>query len=85
MATQIAATAITSPKPVVIALDTVYTPPLRGIRCGASGNVAVKNINDTTITFTNVSAGEVLRGQISQVLTSGTTVASPTTNLVGLQ
>lgn len=80
------ATALTNPKAVPIVLNTIYTPPLRGIRVGvSSGNVAVKNIDGDTVVFTNVTLGEILKGQIQQVLTSGTTVDSPTTNLVGQQ
>lgn len=85
MATVAAVTAVTPPRAVAVALDTNYTPPLRGIRCGATGDVAVKTVGDATIVFTNVQVGETLRGQFQQVLTSGTTVASPTANLIGLQ
>jgi hypothetical protein len=60
---------------------------LRGIRVGttAGGSVAVMNHRGDTVTFTNVVQGETIRGQFQQVLSSDTTVDSPTTDLVGLQ
>ena len=76
---------IHGPLAVAVVLDTDYKPMLRGIYCGATGNIAVVNHSGDTVTFTNVPAGSTIRGQFQQVKTTGTTVASPTTNLVGLQ
>lgn len=67
-----------------VVLDAVIDPPWRGIRSGATGDLAIVDGNGETHTITNVQAGETIRCGIQKVLTTGTTIASPTTNLKGL-
>ena len=45
------------------------------------GNVAVEFIDGTTYTFLSVGAGQTISGEISKVLTTGTTA----TNIFGLK
>ena len=73
------------PQFVTIALDTTFVPPLRGLRVAAAGDVAIIDTGGITRTIVNVLAGETIKGGIQQVLTTGTTVTSPTTNIVGLR
>lgn len=63
----------------VTALDaTVYDPPLMLLRCGGAGNLAVKGLDDVTVTITGVLAGEYVPGPIKNVM-----AASTVTNLTG--
>lgn len=73
------------PEFVTVALDTDFVPPLRGFRSAAAGDVAIIDTGGTTRTIASVVAGETVRGGIQQILTTGTTVTSPTTNIVGLR
>jgi hypothetical protein len=70
---------------VVIAVDTDYVPPLMGIRSGATGTLVVVDGAGNTRTILGVLAGETIRCTIQRVVNSGTTIASPTTNLLGLR
>lgn len=70
---------------VTIALDTAYVPPLRGFRTAATGDVAIIDCGGTTRTIKSLLAGESVMVGIQQILTSGTTVTSPTTNILGLR
>jgi len=58
--------------------STVYDPRPRALRIGAAGNVAVRDVDGTDITYA-VSAGEVLAFSASRVLATGTTA----TGIVG--
>lgn len=67
-----------------IVMDTIYDPALRGVRCAAAGDLAIVDSDGVTRTIKAVLAGETLRGGIQKILTAGTTIASPTANIVGL-
>ncbi len=70
---------------VTIALDTTFNPPLRGFRTAAAGDVSVVDGAGNTKVIPTMLAGETFRGIVQQITTSGTTVASPTTNIIGLR
>lgn len=68
----------------VITLDAVIVD-CRALWVGAAGNVAVDmKGTGTSIVFIGVPAGTLLPIQANKVLTTGTTVASPTTNILAL-
>lgn len=56
---------------------TTYSPPLRGIYVGVSGDVAVKFNNDETVTYVGLASGILhpIAG-IKQILSTGTTATS---------
>ena len=65
-----------------IALDTDFPEPSL-IYVGATGDVAVMPwIGSTAVVYKTVPDGAVLPVLVKRVNTTGTTVASPTTNLV---
>jgi hypothetical protein len=72
-------------EPVTVVLDTAFTPPLTGFRAAASGDVAIIDNLGTTRTIKSVLAGETVDVCCQQILTTGTTVTSPTTNITGLR
>ena len=73
------------PSFVTIALDSEFKPPLCGLWVGAAGNVAIIDTGGNTRTIVGIPAGTTIKGGIQQVLTAGTTVAAPTTNIIGLR
>lgn len=73
------------PEFVTIALDTDFSRPLRGIRVASAGDVSIIDTSGTTRVIKSVLAGETIKGGIQRINTSGTTVTSPTTNIVGLR
>lgn len=61
---------------------TVYTPPLRAVYVGSTGNVAVLAVGDTVaVTFIGVPTGQYILVQCSKVMSTNTTA----TSLVGLR
>lgn len=52
----------------------------RGIYVGGAGNLSVVFVDDTAVTFSNVSAGTTLPLRVSRVKATGTTA----TNIIGL-
>ena len=62
--------------------DTVYSPPLRAVYVGSTGNVAVLAAGDSAaVTFVGVPTGQYVLVQCSKVMETGTTASS----LVGLR
>ena len=61
--------------------STVFTPPLRGIYVGGTGDVAVTTMLGTVITFTAVPAGFILPVYCSKVMSTNTSA----TSMVGLR
>lgn len=49
---------------------------LMGLRCHASGNVAIKLTNDTAAVTWTVEAGEIIYGRIKNVMATGTTLTN---------
>lgn len=70
---------------VPIVMDTEFDPPLCGIRSSAAGDLVVKDGSNTSRTIVAVLAGETIKAVIREVVTSGTSIASPTTNLIGFR
>jgi hypothetical protein len=70
---------------VTIVLDAVNAPPLKGFRSAAAGDVSIVDGIGNTRVIVGVLAGETVRGCIQTITTSNTTVASPTTNILGLR
>lgn len=60
--------------------DSDLATSVRALFVGGAGNVAVKTVGGTTLTFTGVVAGSILPVRCVQVLSTGTTA----TNIVGL-
>lgn len=60
--------------------DTVFSQPTRAVWVGGTGDLAVKMVDETTLTFTAVPAGVLLPIRVQKVLSTGTTA----TNIVGL-
>ncbi len=59
--------------------------PFRALYVGAAGAVKVTTIDGDTVTFPGVPAGFVLPVSAKLVWTTGTTVATPNTNIIGLK
>lgn len=59
---------------------TVYAPVLRALYVGGTGNVRVRTVQGTTVTFTAVPAGFILPVMVDMVLSTSTTA----TGIVGL-
>lgn len=68
-----------------IALDTDMNEPARALWIGAAGNLRVTFVDGSVVTLPNVSAGVILSISVKRIHSSGTTIASPTTNIVGLR
>jgi len=66
-------------------LDTDYPLLLRGFRTAAAGDVSVRRPDGTDVTIPALLAGETFRGLIKRINTTGTTVDSPTTNIIALR
>lgn len=64
--------------------DTVDLPQPSIIYVGAPGNVKVNTTWGTTVTFVALQAGQVIPVQVRRVWSSGTTVATPNTNLLAI-
>lgn len=60
--------------------DATVLAPTRGIYVGVAGNVAVKLLNGTTVTFTAMASGIIHPIRATQVLSTGTTA----TNIVAV-
>lgn len=58
---------------------TVLEPFVRALYIGGTGDVAVRFIDGTTVTFSAVPVG-ILQVEVDQVLSTGTTA----TNIIGL-
>ena len=58
--------------------------PCRALWVGASGNVSVVMSDGTTATFVGVNAGTLLPICVRRVRSTGTTVATPNTNILAL-
>ena len=55
--------------------STVYSPPLRGLYVGVTGNINLVTSNGNTVLFSNVPVG-ILPVWCSQVLSTSTTASS---------
>jgi hypothetical protein len=64
--------------------DTVDLPQPSIIYVGDFGNVSVITAFGNTVTFTGLNSGQVIPVQVRRVLSTGTTVASPNTNLLAI-
>ena len=64
--------------------NTVDLPQISIIFVGASGNVKVTTAQGTDVTFVGLQAGQVIPVQVRRVWRTGTTVASPNTNLLAI-
>lgn len=67
-------------KPAVLDADIVGH--CVGLWVGAAGAVAVLMLDDSSRVLPGIPAGTFVRGRFKRVLTTGTTVASPTTNIL---
>ena len=67
--------------------DTVADPNgvFRGLYFGAAGAVKITMANGDIVTFPNVGAGTVLPCACTMVWSTGTTVSTPNTNIIGLK
>jgi hypothetical protein len=66
--------------------DTTDDPhgPFAALYVGAAGAVSVVMVNGQSVTLPGVPAGTTLRIAVKRVNTTGTTVATPGTNIIGL-
>ena len=64
--------------------DTVNLPQISIIYVGAAGNVKVTTAYNTDVTFVGLQAGQVIPVQVRRVWSTGTTVATPNTNLLAI-
>lgn len=66
--------------------DTVQDPngPFSALWVGAAGTVKLQTRNNDTLTLVGVPAGTLLPIACQAVWSTGTTVATPNTNIVGL-
>lgn len=55
---------------------TVFDKPTRGIYIGGAGNIAVRMVSGTVLTFTSVPAGSILPVQVDQVRAANTTASA---------
>jgi hypothetical protein len=62
--------------------DTVNLATPSVIYVGAAGNVKVTTAQGSDVTFVGLQAGQVIPVQVIRVWSSGTTVATPNTNLL---
>ena len=62
--------------------DSVNLPEPSIIYVGAAGNVKVTTARGSDVTFIGVQAGQVIPVQVLRVWSTGTTVATPNTNLI---
>ncbi|WP_287344546.1 hypothetical protein [Mesorhizobium sp.] len=69
------AAAVTVSDTTVVAFDAIY--------CGAAGNVAVRTVRGSTVTFTGVPAGTILPVKVDRVMSTNTTVTVG--SMVGLK
>ena len=69
-----------------ITLDATFTTLPRGIYIGASGNLTMRfpDAPSTDVTFPGLQAGTILPVRPISIRTAGTTIASPTTNVIVL-
>lgn len=59
--------------------------PFRGLYVASTGNIKVTHVDGTVATYPSVPAGFILPAAITRVWSTGTTVATPGTNIVGLK
>lgn len=59
---------------------TVFSQPTRALYVGGAGDVAVRMLDQTTVTFVGVPAAGLLPIRVDKVLSTGTTA----TSIVGL-
>lgn len=59
--------------------------PFKALYIGAAGNVKVTMVDTGDVTFVGVQAGSILPVAVSRVWSTGTTVATPNTNIIGLK
>jgi len=64
--------------------DTVDMPTPAVIYVGAAGNVKVRTAQGDEVTFIGLLAGQVIPVQVIRVFSTGTTVATPGTNLLAI-
>lgn len=55
---------------------TVFSQPTRALWVGGAGDVAVRMLDQTTLTFAAVPAGQLLPIRVDKVLSTGTTATS---------
>lgn len=59
--------------------------PFRALYIGAAGNVKITTLDGTAITFVGLTAGSILPVGCKLIWSTGTTVSTPNTNIVGLK
>lgn len=59
---------------------TEFTQPTRVLYIGNTGDITVVMISGTTLSFTNVTSGQILPFRVSKVMATGTTA----TNIIGM-
>lgn len=64
--------------------DTVDLPTASIIYVGAAGNVRVTTQWGAVVTFNGLQSGQVIPVQVRRVWSTGTTVATPNTNLLAI-
>lgn len=64
--------------------DTVDLAQPSVIYVGSPGSVRVITNQGTTVTFVGLQAGQVIPVQVRRVLSTGTTVVTPNTNLLAI-
>lgn len=64
--------------------DTSWPKAYRSLYVGQTGNVKVRNHDGSSCTLPNVQAGTLLPIECAGVYSTGTTVATPNTNIIGL-
>jgi hypothetical protein len=72
---------------VVTVHDTDADPngPFRALQINSAGAVKVTTVDGSEIVFAAQAAGALLKVAVSRVWSTGTTVGTPNTNIVGLK
>lgn len=69
-------------KYTAVTLDAAILGHCVGLWVGAAGAVNVTQLDGSTATILGIPAGTFVPGRFTQVNTTGTTVTSPTTNIL---
>ncbi len=59
----------------VVASDTVYIDPTRGLFIGGAGNLKAVTAAGSTVTLTGVAAGSILPVSVKRIFATGTTAS----------
>jgi hypothetical protein len=82
----IRSTAYTGARPITVS-DATADPagPFAAIYVGAAGSVKLETTDGYALTFVGVPAGSILPINCTRVWSTGTTVSTPNTNIIGLK